>query len=65
MLGSLHAVVSRVLRPALPYPIDDAPPPLPRRQADGGVYNSLQFEAFLRYFNRSGNGLLHFNANGR
>ena len=32
--------------------------------ADGGVYNSMQFEAGLRYFNASGRGLLHFPAKG-
>ncbi len=33
--------------------------------ADNGTsYNSLQFESCLRYFNTSGNGLLHFNPNG-
>ena len=32
--------------------------------AGGGAYNCLQFLAGLRYFNKSGNGLLHFPATG-
>jgi len=30
-----------------------------------GAFNSLQFQAGLRYFNRSGNGLLHFDPSGK